>query len=369
MNPRTMIAVSSALLLASAGLVLYPAHPAHAGEAAPVPEMSKEILSQVYTVDKKYKSMMGPWSQASVNLLDSDQPELLWVTGYQAVMVGPDGEEPRSQEFMCHSNLDVDPYQHNRAMKARETISGRLFTLSQGQFDIEFPPGFGIPLVSTEPLSLTTQVLNLNDDQIDLQVRHKVTVHFVRDRDLKVPMKALLPGGVYGLKSLEDSPAHYGMSHNSDQQNGPGCLVGQNAAGHEYTDPLGQHFTGHWVVKPGREVNRTFVTRLLNLPYDTTVHYIAVHLHPFAESLELRDLTTGATVFKSHARPPEKGIGLQHVDYFSSVEGLPLYQSHDYELVSVYNNTSGEDQDSMAVMYMYLLDKRFSKPDLPAEAK
>ena len=42
--------------------------------------------------------------------------------------------------------------------------------------------------------------------------------------------------------------------------------------------------------------DRTLVTELMSLPYDTTVHYIAVHLHPFAESLELIDLTTGKNV-------------------------------------------------------------------------
>jgi hypothetical protein len=28
----------------------------------------------------------------------------------------------------------------------------------------------------------------------------------------------------------------------------------------------------------------------MNLPFDTTVHYVAAHLHPCVESLELRDL-------------------------------------------------------------------------------
>jgi hypothetical protein len=109
-------------------------------------------------------------------------------------------------------------------------------------------------------------------------------------------------------------------------------------------------------VEPGREENRTLVTQLMRVPYDTHIHYVAVHLHPFAESLELRDLTTGETVFKSRARNFEQGIGLRHVDYLSSAEGLPVYRDHEYELVSVYDNTTGEEQDSMAVMYIYLRD-------------
>ena len=101
----------------------------------------------------------------------------------------------------------------------------------------------------------------------------------------------------------------------------------------------------------------------MNLQFDTTAHYIAVHLHPFAESLELRDLTTGETVFKSKARNFDDKNGLEEVEYFSSEEGLPLYQDHEYEVVSTYFNTTDVDQDSMAVIFMYVMDPEFVKPD------
>lgn len=356
-------------------------------------ERAHQVLSKTYEVDRKYRSMMGPWSQQKIFLAESEEPELLWITGYKAVMVGEDGEKAMPQEFMCHSNLDINPSEHMERFRGRKAISGRLFTLSQGQFDIQLPQGFGIPLMSDEPLNLTTQVLNLNHEDRTFQVRHKVTVEFVRDRDVEGSMRPLFPSGVYGLVSLEGRPLHFGIpgeegspaqesSHSTHAGDsgaaehggdpalaeaaeggmGPGCMIGQNAAQHEYQDPLGQRFTGHWVVEPGREENRTLVTKILNLPFDTRVHYIAVHLHPFAESLELVDLTRGTTVFKSHVRPAEKGIGIDHVEYFSSPEGLQLYEDHDYELVSVYNNTSGEAQDSMAVMYLYLADVEFERP-------
>ncbi len=356
-------------------------------------ERAYQVLSKTYEVDRKYRSMMGPWSQQEIFLVESEEPELLWITGYKAVMVGEDGEQAMPQEFMCHSNLDINPSEHMQRFRGRKAISGRLFTLSQGQFDIQLPAGFGIPLMSDEPLNLTTQVLNLNHDDQTFQVRHKVTVEFVRDRDLEGSLRPLFPTGIYGLVSLEGRPLHFGVAEASAQAPqeaspskdpaepmdhsmaeaaeggmGPGCMIGQNAAQHEYQDPLGQRFTGHWVVEPGREENRTLVTKILNLPFDTRVHYIAVHLHPFAESLELVDLTRGTTVFKSHVRPAEKGIGIDHVEYFSSPEGLELDQDHDYELVSVYNNTSGEAQDSMAVMYLYLADVEFERPAAAQQA-
>jgi len=327
---------------------------------------SARFLSKTYLIDRKYKSMMGPQSSQTVYLLRTASPELLWVTGFKAVMVGADGEAPISQEFMCHSNLDIDMNIHQRVFGLDRETPARMFTLSQGQQEIAFPEGFGIPVVSTEPFALATQVLNHNIENQSFEVKHKVTVQFLRDRDLKAPIKPLLQVSAQGLVLLEGRDGYFGIQEPAAPTQGPGCLPGETAStsGGIYTDGFGRRFTGHWQVKPGREVNRTNVTRFLNLPFDTTVHYIAVHLHPFAESLELRDLTAGVSVFSSRARAPEGRIGLEHVDYLSSAEGLPLLKSHEYEMVSVYDNTTAESQDSMAVMYMYVLDKEFRRPKL-----
>ena len=317
-------------------------------------------MSEVYTVDRKYRSMMGPASTQSVRLLEADPPELLWITGYEAVMVGPDGESSREQAFMCHSNLDIDTHAHAQLLGDNASYSPRLFTLSQGQLAIRFPVGFGIPVLSSEAFDLTTQVLNLHVENPQVEVRHKVRLEFVRDRDVVGRMNPLFPIAGYGLTLLEGDSPYFGEQRPDDSAHGPGCLVGSNASDHEYQDSLGRKFSGHWVVPPGREVNRTLVTHLMRVPYDTTIHYIAVHLHPFAESLELRDLTTGEVLFKSQARNFEDHIGLAHVDHLESEEGIAVYADHDYEMVSVYDNTTAEDQDSMAVMYLYLKDRQFS---------
>lgn len=322
------------------------------------------VLSDVYDVDKLYKSMQGPYSSQSVSLEDTLFPELLWIVGYEARMVGADGATPLSQEFMCHSNLDVDMKHHAQLFGWTKQATARIFTLSQGQFDIAFPEGFGIPILSTEKLGLTTQVLNHNRPDEKFQVRHHITIRYVRDSDLTEPMQPLFPSAAAGLVSLDGDRGFFAVETPDEAIHGPGCMPGEKASARVIEDQHGGKFAGHWVVKPGREVNRTNVTRWIDLPFDTTVHYIAVHLHPFAESLELRDLTTGESLFKSHARPPEAGIGLAHVDHFSSAEGIPLYASHEYEIVSVYNNTSGVDQDSMAVMYLYLLDREYRRPAL-----
>lgn len=332
-------------------------------------ETGLTVLSDTYVIDQIYKSMKGPESTQELYASKNGEPELIWVTGFRAVMVESDGTTPMSQEFMCHSNLDIDVGTHTRLMGwKKNNPSPRLFTLSQGQYEIKFPEGFGIPMFSNEKLSLTTQVLNLNDPVNRYEVRHKVTIDYVRDSDLKAPTKPLLPVSAYGLKLLEGRDGYFNV-RNAGDKHGEGCLVGENAATDVYIDAFQRNFTGHWVVKPGREVNYTLVTKMLNIPYDTKIHYIAVHLHPFAESMELKDLTTGETVFKSKVKGANNRIGIDDVEYFSSPVGIPIYKDHEYQVISVYNNTSDEEQDSMAVMFLYLLDKEFNNSVPAAQTK
>ncbi|MBW1881814.1 MAG: hypothetical protein JRJ84_25945, partial [Deltaproteobacteria bacterium] len=322
-------------------------------------------LSDAYHIDAKYRSMRGPWGQQGVFLRESPEPELLWITGYQTQVVDAATDEALSQEFMCHANLDLDPFEYRSDFDLQHAVSARVFTLSQGQDQITFPVGFGIPILSTEVLTLTTQVLNLNVEEPDMRVRQKVTIDFVRDNDVTEPMKPLFLGAVQGFKSLEGDGLVYGIADPDMEAHGAGCAVGSSAIENDIDrDAHGREFTAHWVVEPGREVTNTLVTEFLELELDTTVHYIAVHLHPFAESLELFDRTSGESVFRAEVQGSTDRIGIERVPFFSSVEGKALASDHEYELVSVYDNTSGEEQDSMAVMYLYLHDPTWEKPDL-----
>ncbi len=325
----------------------------------------KTVLSDPYHVDAKYASMRGPWSQLDVTLLDAPQAELVWITGYKTRVVDATTAEEVGQDFMCHANLDFDVPRYYDDFNVRHGLSGRVFTLSQGQQHVQFPTGMGIPFLSNEPLKLTTQVLNLNLPNPDLNLRHQVTVEFVRDAEVKTPMQPLFQGAVQGFKSLEGDGLVYGIESPDMDEHGAGCSVGSSAIENDVDhDQYGRKFTAHWVVEPGREVTRTLVTEFLNLQFDTRVHYIAVHLHPFAESLELIDRTTGTTLYKAEAVNAKGRIGLEHLPFLSSEEGLPVFKDHEYELVAIYDNTSNEPVDSMAVMYMYMADPHFKKPDL-----
>ncbi|HVA66504.1 MAG TPA: hypothetical protein VNK24_06220 [Elusimicrobiota bacterium] len=327
---------------------------------------TKVVLSRDYLVDRFYKSMEGPSSVRDVVLDAEKPPGLLWITGFKTEMVGPRGKRPRPADFMCHANLDfADMARHRALFGWKKNVSIRIATLSQGQLSVRFPPGYGMPLMSDEPLSVATQVLNFNHPG-SYRVRHKITIEFAPDKGAGRPMKPLFADSPFVMVSLDGRPEVFGAARPTPAQAAAACAPGQNAPnammGSVYTDAQGRRYSGHFAVPPGRHVYRTLATHLLNLPFDTRVHYIEAHLHPFAVSLALRDLTAGKTLWTARAKERADAIGLSEVGSYSSESGLPLYKSHDYELVAVYNNTSGRAQDAMAVMTLYMQDKGFRRP-------
>ena len=176
--------------------------PAFAGDVA---VRTIETLSPVYTVDREYRSMKGPSSAQVLEFPEADNPELLWVTGFRTSMVAEDGVTEMPDEFMCHSNLDFDREHHAKLLGLPVYHTNRLFTLSQGQLEIRLPEGFGLPYYSDEAFQLQTQVLQLNPDDRSHEVRHKVTLEYVRDRDVRAAdreMKPLFMTSGWGLVSL-----------------------------------------------------------------------------------------------------------------------------------------------------------------------
>ena len=341
--------------------------PSAEATATPPPVEHAVFRSKAYEIDRVYRSMRGPQARQEVRLGDPEDPQLVWITGYRSRIADPATSQVLSPEFMCHSNLSFSD-RSGAEQDTGSTISqDRLFTLSQGQMEVSFPEGFGIPVVTTNPLYLDTQVLNLNAQEEPLRVRHETTVSFVRDEDLETPMRPLFQASAQAFVARNADEAHFGVENPDEAVHGAGCSVGMPAGRLRFEDEFGQVFAAHWIVEPGRHVTRTLATEWMDLPFDTKAHFIAIHLHPYAESLELRDLTTGETVFKSTTRQSEGRTGLEHVETYSSAEGIALYADHQYELITIYDNTSDRNQDAMAVMFLYLEDKQFRNFESPTD--
>lgn len=321
------------------------------------------LVSPIYTIDKKYKSMKGPYSVKTFTLGDDEEQEIVWVKSMTAEVLSEDGQKVLSDEFMCHANLDFVSREQKKLFgnEARGPYN-RLFTLSQGQTQIKFPEGFGIPMLSDTKIELTTQVLNHNEvENLPIKVRQKVTIEYVRDKDLKEPLTPLYrQDGAYILVSMSDQPAIFNVENPLDVHSGASCMPGENAGTDVYRDKFGRMFSGHWAVKPGKEENHTVITENMSVPYDTEIHAIGVHLHPFAESLSLKDLTTGEIIYTSEPTQKTGAVGLANVPYYSNQEGIPLYKDHEYSMISVYDNTTADEHDAMAVFGIYAIDHDFN---------
>ena len=325
---------------------------------------TRTFLSIPYVVDQIYRSMMGPMKTVTIQIGEEFPPERIWIVSYKTEIVDAETGEKTSEEFMCHNSLNfknLELHQARLGSKAGGLTTPRVFTLSQGAMEIEFPHGFGLPIMSNEKFQQTTQVLNLNPIDEPRHVQYKTTVRYVRDSDAKGRIRPLYQKGVQGMKLLAGRDGYFGLEDGNTADHGQSCSLGELVGQLPASDGLGRSFANHWVVEPGREENHTYATKWLDLKRDTTAHYIAVHLHPFAESLELRDLTTDETVFKAKARNSADRIGLEFVGFLSSEEGIPLYKDHEYTLISIYDNKSDMQQDAMASMFIYMLDKNFEE--------
>lgn len=330
-------------------------------------EHFREILSDPFQIDQIYKSMLGPFQNLRLRIADHGETGLLWLTGYELEVVDAETGEPISQEFLCHANLSIENFDRFRKRHVGSSQRAvRLFTLTQGQQSVRLPEGFGLPILASQELSVGTQALNLAQPDANLAVRHRVRIWYRRDGELTSPIQAVYQRGVQGLKALQPDAQHYGLSSEvaKHEEHGPGCDVGQSPHDtnlHEVEDPLGQRFSSHWIVAPGREENRTNVTRWLDLAEDTRIHFIGVHLHPYAETIQLIDLTAKKTLFEADVRLPADRVGLEYVEVYSSPEGIPVHADHEYELLSAYKNPTQRESDAMASMFLYLADPAFQR--------
>ncbi len=337
---------------------------------APEPVETEEGLvrklvsySGTYQIDRVYPSMQGPRSEILVPLGDPDaEPELLWIKGVHVEVVDEAGD-PISQEFMCHLVASIASLGEHNDFLGIDAVDGRFATLSQGIYQKSYPTGFARPVLSTDALRFDSQVLNLNLENPDARVRHRIVTHFIRDADLAAPMKPITStyAQVMVLVDGPEGKGFFGVREPDPAVHGDSCAMGRKADSFlgVASDGYGQSYAPHWIVEPGRVVNEALVTELMQLRWDTRIHSIDVHLHPFAEWVELRDLTADQTIFRSEARQVERGVGLASVQSYRSEQGIPVYRDHQYAIVSSYDNTSGVDSDAMAVMYLGLHDPEF----------
>lgn len=313
------------------------------------------LITPTFVIDNIYKSMEGPKVMSSFQL-DYKKNELVWITSFETKAISTNEIDQLSNDYVCHTNVDFYDGEHYSRWDLNNRIGEqypRLTSMSNGIEQYAFPEGFGFPVFTNENLFLATQTLNHNIKTEPFSLKHQINIGFKKHNNT---MKPLMSKTVFVMLPYNSENPFEGLTENN-----PNMCLPVETKNHSYTNNNGESLSGHWVVFPGKEMYKYDITHQLQLKDSTTMHHIATHLHPFAETLAFRDKTLDSTLFISKAENYIDKIGLKKVTYFSSKEGIMLYPDHDYELVLTVNNTTKENQDMMASMFVFLYDKEMDK--------
>ncbi len=309
-----------------------------------------EIISPPFYVDRIYKSMTGPFAVLYFNLDNSFKNKTVWLTDYEILVTDKSAKNSLSNDFMCHNNFDGSIAQSLN--NNTEIFNTRLITLTQGQTSISFPDGFGMPILSHDNVSVATQVLNHNIKKPSLYVKHKIKLKFIRNENIKKPLKPLFKRTVnimVKVDTTQNSISKLNINHD--------CRPAMASIAYIKQTMDGKTYTGHWIIKKNIDTVRYNVTSMLAIPYTTQLHYASVHVHPFCEALILKDITADSVLFTSHIKNYTTQVGLKKIEIFSSKTGITLFKNHQYQLICITNNHTKTEQDMMAVMLLYFYDK------------
>lgn len=313
------------------------------------------LFTPTLVIDNIYKSMEGPKAMTSFQI-DYTKDALVWITTFETKATSTNEVDQLSNDYVCHTNIDFYDGEHYARWNLNDRIGEqypRLTSMSNGIESYKFPEGFGFPVFTNENLFVATQTLNHNIKGDAFTVKHDVTLGF---KPHSQEMKPLMSRTVFVMLPYDNDQPFKGPTENN-----PNMCLPVETKNHSYVDEEGHHLSGHWVIFKGKETYKYNITKQLQLKDSTTMHQIAVHLHPFAEELELRDKTMDSTLFVSKAENYNDKIGLKSVSYFSSIEGIMLYPDHQYELVLKTNNTTSTNQDMMASMFVFLYDTEMAE--------
>ncbi|HEY9713965.1 MAG TPA: peptidylprolyl isomerase, partial [Chroococcales cyanobacterium] len=301
---------------------------------------------------------------------------LYWVKGIKLQVLDENDRPLPTAEFICHLNVDVDP--RKQIFDSAEGVNTtRLFTLTQGQTEFHFPEGYAVPVSSNEKWKFTFQAANRTTSE-HRRVKHLCSIDFVKDSDLKTPMKALSWYSPY-IAVVMDKATREAQTKGEMKHHGPSCLMvssGASApnmvAGSSIKDSQGRTLNGHWAVPPGVHTYTSPVTNERDAGFadkDRVIHAVWTHIHPLCREASLVECDGEKTtpVFTVTAQTSTTG-GLQitHIDDICSKGGILLKGGKHYEMKATYDNVTAQTQDSMVVDGIFFEDEKFIKPSWAA---
>jgi len=377
------------------------------------PVLTPTLTVGPFDIHKRYRSMEGPYADLSIRMGDlaaakngivpaslvkfvegnpggvsmqggkghgetvsslpdtSSQPrKLFWVKGFKLEVLDEKGVVQPTAEFICHFNLDVNLQERNAAFPEGERWgNSRLLTITQGQTNITFPEGYGVPVASDEHWRFTFQAANRTTDE-HRRIKHRLTVYLIPDKDLVKPITALIwfvPSERVVIDKQTKEVIDQEKSLCALCMGTTRGLVAPNSVDTALeSDKYGRKVCGHWVVPPGENSWATVVPDWGFASKNRVIHAAWSHIHPYCTSFSLVKVTPKSreTILSATSKTKSKpGIQIENIDYISSKEGIPMPANNTYELVISYNNTFGQPLDSMATMGIFFEDNSFARPD------
>lgn len=325
-----------------------------------------EFFSDPIRIENMYGSMQGPYDVRHITLAENGKRELLWLTDYDVTVVDESNVPLPSQQYFCHAQImyetgDLFLKKNMRMFNGTRSLPPKWFVVVPGQRSVRFPEGFGLPMYSDEPLQAMTMALNQNPDFEPFDLKMRTSLSYYKDAELEEPLKPLGRFGVaVRLPVLGDAPVE-GSEHSCSVTDADGVVTFAKSVSLEAKEKDGTLTTPHFFVAPGTYAYKQQFKGADQLPFNTTLHHISAHLHPYGKSIELWDTTENKMLFRSEATSDSRNTHVTNMTEYSSTEGIPVFTDHDYELRAVYENTSGKNIDAMAVMYFYFHDTQFAE--------
>jgi len=311
-----------------------------------------------------------PSTGASADPQAKSQREMYWLKGVRLDLLDENDKLLPTAEFFCHLNIDVDTAFRNVAFPEGERcVSTRLFTLTQGQTEITFPQGYGVPVASDEKLRCIFQAANRTTYD-HRRIKQRLTLYLIADKQLLKPLTALnwyTPFmAVVVDKNTQDAQSREEMDCSMCAPTSRGVTAPNAVNNAVESDVFGRKVSGHWVVPPGKSV---WTEKIRDYNFENkprVAHLIWSHVHPLCTDFSLLRLDRNGKIenaFTATCRTKTSpGVQIQHIDLFSSTEGLQLDANKPYELQIKYNNPTNDGLDSMATMGIFCEDNNFARP-------
>lgn len=232
--------------------------------------------------------------------------ETVWVVGYETEIVGPDGEPPPAN-YQCHSFLS-DVWVEARQDQELSGIFSDAYTQT-----VRLPTGFGLRFPANKPVRWITMFNNREDTAARISMR--VVVYVIREREITNPLRQLRST----TRSVKIPPLFW--------------------------------------VPPGLH---SFETQF-RMPSSGTIHFMGSHVHPYAKSMEVFNVSRRERVWQGSTHHNAKGEQIS-MDTFASSAGYRVASTETLKIISVYDNPTDGYIDAMAGMFIFYSPDEVGQP-------